>query len=209
MRRLLSWYLHHLHHRPVLTKSLTSALVGASGDMIQQTLEQRDRLSLYFIYRHDSFDDIAAGSTSTPPLQYDVSRLLRQASFGLLIVGPMCHQWMKVLDIMVMASTPIRSAVMKTAVDQVTMAPFSTAVFFTYMALAEGKSHQQCRQTVATKTWPTLLINWQIWPAAVLFNMYFVPLPLRVLFLNTVGLGYSVVLSSIANSDSSNKSTTT
>ena len=36
-----------------------------------------------------------------------------------------------------------------------------------------------------THLWPTLLVNWQIWPAAQVINFNYVPLRLRVLWLNS------------------------
>lgn len=90
-------------------------------------------------------------------------------------------------------------AITKMVVDQAVMAPFSTVLFFTSMTLMEGKTLTDAQQVVADKTWPTLLVNWKIWPVCQVINMYFVPVSLRVLFLNVIGLGYNTILSRIAN----------
>ena len=44
--------------------------------------------------------------------------------------------------------------------------------------------------------YPTIQINgWKLWPAAAMFNYRYIPLNLRVLFLNLVALGWCVSLS--------------
>lgn len=85
------------------------------------------------------------------------------------------------------------------ALDQSLMAPFSTVLFFASMSAMEQKSVDETKQIIKDKTLPTLIINWKIWPIAQMINMYFVPVSLRVLFLNVVGLGYNTILSRIAN----------
>lgn len=41
------------------------------------------------------------------------------------------------------------------------------------------------------KEYPTVQLNgWKLWPAAAMFNYRYIPLNLRVLFLNLVALGW-------------------
>jgi len=132
-------------------------------------------------------------------LNYDVRRCLRMATFGLVVVGPLCHNWYIILESLIQRAD-LAGAVAKMAIDQSIMAPISTVLFFSSMSLMEGRTLTEGRRIVEDKTWPTLLVNWKIWPLAQVINMYFVPVSLRVLFLNVVGLGYNTILSRIANS---------
>ena len=49
---------------------------------------------------------------------------------------------------------------------------------------------------------PSLQTNYKIWPVAQFLNIYFVPLHLRVLWLNMIGLCFNVYLSYRAHSNS-------
>jgi len=133
------------------------------------------------------------------PLRYDMTRMARMAAFGLVVVGPLCHTWYIALEALVPRADLV-GAVSKMVIDQSIMAPISTVMFFGSMGLMEGKSTAATVGVIKDKTWSTLLVNWQIWPIAQVINMYFVPVTLRVLFLNVVGLGYNTILSRIANS---------
>jgi len=225
MATVFKAYMTVLNTRPILTKSLTSAVIMGGGDMIQQSIEQwpaiQKRLSLIKrsptpdsrdtlydettlnknINSDDPIDIIRTVDDKSPPLKYDLARMSRMAAFGLCVVGPLCHQWYVILESTVTA-TGIQGAFAKMALDQSIMAPLSTVLFFTSMSAMERKTVEQTKQVVKDKTWPTLLINWKIWPVAQMINMYFVPVSLRVLFLNVIGLGYNTILSKIANNPS-------
>lgn len=52
---------------------------------------------------------------------------------------------------------------------------------------------------ISEKLWPTLQVNWVVWPVLQGFNMSVVPLPYRVLFVNVASLFWSAFLSNMAN----------
>ena len=47
--------------------------------------------------------------------------------------------------------------------------------------------------------WPTLKVNWLVWPGLTAFNLGLVPPPYRILFINFCSLGWSAFLSNMAN----------
>lgn len=226
MAALFRGYMSLLHTRPILTKSITSALIMGAGDIIQQSIEQWPSLkyrlkltntitpprtddTLYDdttlnknINSDDPIDIVRTIGQQYPPIRYDIARMSRMAIFGLVVVGPLCHQWYVVLESYITA-TGLSGAVSKMIIDQSIMAPISTVLFFTSMSIMEQKSAQQTKQILHEKTLSTLIVNWKIWPVAQLINMYFIPVSLRVLFLNVVGLGYNTILSRIANNKQS------
>lgn len=52
---------------------------------------------------------------------------------------------------------------------------------------------------ISEKLWPTLQVNWVVWPVLQGINMSLVPLPYRVLFVNVASLFWSAFLSNMAN----------
>ena len=86
-----------------------------------------------------------------------------------------------------------------TPLAQLTWTPvINTAFFFstTFMETADaGKSAQQ----VADKLWPTLKVNWVVWPVLQAVNMSVVPLQYRLLYVNVCSLFWSAFLSNMAS----------
>lgn len=127
---------------------------------------------------------------------FDSRRLAKMGGYGLFVVGPLMHNWFKVLELLVTQSGPT-GAVMKVCVDQMFMAPLSTALFFTVMGLVDGNNLSQIQSKLGKVFWPTLMVNYKIWPAVQFLNFFFVPTSFRLLFVNVVGLGYNAFLSSV------------
>jgi protein Mpv17 len=54
-------------------------------------------------------------------------------------------------------------------------------------------------QKIQDKLWPTLKVNWVVWPVLQSINLSVVPLQYRLLFINFASLGWSVFLSNQAS----------
>jgi len=52
---------------------------------------------------------------------------------------------------------------------------------------------------VREKVWRGLKMNWTVWPPVQLINFWLIPIPFRVLFVNFVGLFWSMYLSYLQN----------
>ncbi|KAL9648565.1 hypothetical protein ABK040_012224 [Willaertia magna] len=178
-----SWYFHQLQHRPIVTKSVSAALLVGAGDLLTQTIQHE---------RHHE-------------LKFDFERTLKMASFGLFMVGPTLHLWYKFLDKYIAKKYPsgyiptkkekILNATRQMAVDQLGFSPFSLFQFLTYMGLIEGHSMSDVWIKLKKDLFPTLLVNWMVWPAVQLINFTIVPYHFRVLFVNAVSIFWNAYLS--------------
>lgn len=73
---------------------------------------------------------------------------------------------------------------------------FATALSVGTGGLDAGK---KAGSVLKTKIWSTMLGCWRVWPVANLINFAFVPANLRVLFMNVIGLGWNIYLSTAVN----------
>ena len=55
---------------------------------------------------------------------------------------------------------------------------FSLGLFYLVMPLIKGKTIGDSLYEIKTKLWPTLIVNWKLWPAVQLVNFVFVPVKL-------------------------------
>ncbi|KAK4538420.1 hypothetical protein CDCA_CDCA17G4445 [Cyanidium caldarium] len=168
-------YNQRLAEKPLQVKTLTSFFGFTVGDLVAQMPALLD---------------------GKP---WDAARTARMASFGLLLHGPIGHYWYNMLDRTVMphASKSTTAVVGKMAIDQLLWAPVFTSMFFSYMEAAEGHP-ERAPDVVREKLWPTLKVNWTVWPLAHLINFRFVPSSQRILYINTVQVGYNAFLSTMA-----------
>lgn len=74
--------------------------------------------------------------------------------------------------------------------------PFLAATLTDGIGMQAGKA---AGSMVKNKLWGTMVTCWKIWPLANLINFAFVPAPLRVLFMNFVGLGWNIYLAGAVN----------
>jgi len=169
-----------LDKKPVITKAITAAIGMGLGDIIAQ---------------------LALGGGGGGGMILDPSRLLRQASFGLLLAGPIGHLWYNTLDQYVLPkkakSTPV--VLLKMALDQLLWSPLFTVVFFSWLGLWQGQGLVDITATVQAKLLPTMLANWTLWPLAHLVNFKYVPSRQRILYVNVVNVLWNVYLSGMAN----------
>lgn len=168
-------YTQKLAEKPLQVKTMTSFIGFTIGDLVAQ---------------------IPALMDGKP---WDATRTARMASFGLLLHGPIGHYWYEFLDrtIMPQASKSTAAVVSKMAIDQLLWAPVFTALFFSYMETAQGRP-ERAPDVVREKLWPTLKVNWTVWPLAHLINFRFIPSSQRILYINTVQVGYNAFLSTMA-----------
>lgn len=170
LRRLLLAYDVALKTRPVITKALTAAVGFALGDFIAQLGER--------------------------PGFFDPFRCLRLSLYGLLVDGPVGHQWYKLLDKHVFPRTPtsLRAVLTKTAADQLLWAPVMTVVFFAFLKALEGRP-DLIAGTVQSKLVKTLVANYMLWPLAHFVSFRWVPTDYRIPFNNAVSVVWNAYLS--------------
>ena len=87
----------------------------------------------------------------------------------------------------------------------VLQAPAFTALVFIFFAVLEGSGFRggvaACERDLA----PTILKNWLVFVPATFINLGFVPLELRVLFINVVFFFWVIFLSLLINNDEASK----
>ncbi|KAG2300098.1 hypothetical protein Bca52824_036570 [Brassica carinata] len=164
----LSWYLALLSDYPVLTKSVTSALLTLIGDLICQ---------------------LTINKTSS----LDKKRTLTFTILGLGLVGPALHFWYLYLSKAVTASG-LSGAVLRLLLDQFVFAPVFVGVFLSAVVTLEGKPSNVIPKLKQEWT-GAVLANWQLWIPFQFLNFRFVPQNFQVLASNVVALAWNVILS--------------
>lgn len=166
-------YNNLLDTNPILAKGLTSLVGFTCGDILAQK----------FVNKGEEFD---------------MARLLRLASFGLLLHGPTGHYFYGALD-GAMPGTGALTVATKVAIDQIIWNPIFGTVFFSYIGLTEGKSFAEIKSKLEKDLFAAVKGSWTVWPIAHAINFRFIPSSQRLLYINTIQVGYNVFLSCIAN----------
>jgi protein Mpv17 len=88
----------------------------------------------------------------------------------------------------------------RVAIDQTVFAPVFIGVFLSSMAILEGG---RPKDKLAQSYVPALTANYMIWPWVQLANFKFVPPDHRLLFVNTIAIGWNCYLSYLNGAGSS------
>jgi hypothetical protein len=165
---LWAGYLRSLETNPILTKSITAAVLNAIGDLIAQfAVEKKDKL--------------------------DVGRFVRFAALGFLMIGPVLHYWYG-LNASIAPGTGTGAALIRLAMDQLLFAPPFVALNFATLKVLEGKPGEAVPKL--KQDWKDAIVaNWKLWPVFQFVNFRFVPPEQRVLFSSMVSLIWNTYLS--------------
>jgi len=170
----MAWKMYNdkLESDPLIMKMLTSLTGFVLGDVIAQTL-------------------ITKGD-------FDFFRLFRLASFGFLIHGSTSHYFYGFLDGKIPGTTaPVVAA--KVFIDQVLWNPIFGIMFFGYVAALESKGFQYVIDKTKNELMTQVTGSWKVWPLAHTINFRFIPSSQRVLYINSIQIGYNCFLSMISN----------
>lgn len=127
--------------------------------------------------------------------KYDIKRTIHMASSG-ASVGVLCHHWYKVLDKFIIGRT-WANVMKKLFLDQIFFSPIMILTFFGSLALFEEKPLDNFKNEVNEKFVMLYKAEWYIWPPAQLINFFFLPTKYRVLYDNTISLGFDVYCSQV------------
>ncbi|XP_039141590.1 protein Mpv17-like isoform X1 [Dioscorea cayenensis subsp. rotundata] len=165
---IFQWYSMALDKHPVLTKSITSALLTLIGDLIcQLMIEQASKL--------------------------DLKRSLIFTTLGFVLVGPTLHFWYLSLSNLV-TTTGASGAFLRLLLDQFLFSPIFIGVFLSLVVILEGRPSQVVPKL--KQEWPSSVVaNWQLWIPFQFLNFRFVPQQFQVLVANFVALAWNVILS--------------
>lgn len=184
-------YCDQLRKRPILTKAATGVVGSLIGDGVAQYSSSRS----------------VSRSSNGPMFSYDAARAARLCGYSAVIGSPIGHYWFQFLDKFIFPNAmghPM-TAVVKTLLDQVIMAPAGIGLFFCAMSMLEGNSLQEAWASTKQKFAPTLKANYLLWPAANLVNFAFVPPAQRILYCNVVYIFWASYLSAMASKKGSSE----
>mmetsp|Transcript_15253 Transcript_15253/g.18571 ORF Transcript_15253/g.18571 Transcript_15253/m.18571 type:complete len:184 (-) Transcript_15253:480-1031(-) len=174
MSVLWAKYNQLLDKQPILTKALTSLTGFTAGDILAQK----------FVNDDDQ--------------PYDVMRTVRLGTFGFLIHGTTGHYFYGFLDSKMPGTKPVTVAT-KVITDQVFWNPIFGCMFFGYLNLVEGKSFADYQNKLKADLKTAVMGSWAVWVPAHTINFAFVPPAQRLLYINSIQIGYNVFLSFLGN----------
>ncbi|XP_045487683.1 mpv17-like protein 2 [Pieris rapae] len=127
--------------------------------------------------------------------KYDYGRTVQMAVSG-MTTGIICHNWYIFLDKVLIGRT-FQMVIKKLLLDQFICSPIVIMSFFATVAIFEDNPLESFTDEVREKFWILYKAEWYVWPPAQIINFYFLPTRYRVLYDNTISLGYDVYTSHI------------
>lgn len=116
-----------------------------------------------------------------------------------MTVGIFCHNWYRYLD----ARLPGRSiglVLKKVLIDQTIASPCVIFLFFITLGALRRSTAAEVLDEIRDKAAVLYTAEWVVWPPAQILNFYILPTRFRVLYDNTISLGYDVYTSAVINS---------
>ncbi|XP_034398318.1 peroxisomal membrane protein 2 [Cyclopterus lumpus] len=178
--RLLQQYLVLLKKYPILTKSVTSGVLTALGNLLSQILEAKKKKAT----------DGAQVSLIDP------AGAARYAIYGLVITGPVSHYFYQLMEVWMPSTDPL-CIVKRLLLDRLVFAPGFLLIFYFVMNVLEAKGWRDFEKKMRGSYWTALKMNWKVWTPFQFININFVPVQFRVLFANTVALFWYAYLASV------------
>ncbi|KAI0039681.1 hypothetical protein FA95DRAFT_993047 [Auriscalpium vulgare] len=165
-------YSAFLVRRPMAAQCATSVVLFGTGDAIaQQMIEGKGK-------------------------GHDMTRTARLAFYGGVLFAPPVTKWLQFLG-RLNFSTPAKTVIYRTWLDQSIAGPAAVGWFFTAMTFLEGKGVAEVMERLETKYVPTLVRGWAVFGPAQLVNFAIVPPQFRFLFIGGVSLCWNTYLSAI------------
>ncbi|XP_055302376.1 mpv17-like protein isoform X1 [Sitodiplosis mosellana] len=165
----LSTAKHILTKYPLVKGMLAYTITWPTGNIIQQTIDGK---------RWET---------------YDWSKCLCFALYGSLYVAPSLYGWVK-LTSKIWPVTNIRTAMMKTVLEQLSYGPIATASFFFIISIMEHRTVEESKQEVIDKFWPTYKIGVFYWTVVQTLNYTIIPERNRVPIVSLFGLLWTTYL---------------
>lgn len=170
----IAWYLGMLKSRPVLTKSITSAIIYTAADLSSQTI---------------------ALPSSEP---YDLVRTARMAGYGMIILGPSMHFWFNFMS-NVFPKRDLPSTFKKIFMGQTTYGPVMTVVFFSVNARLQGETGAEILARLKRDLLPTMLSGVMYWPICDFITFKFIPVHLQPLVSNSFSYLWTIYMTYMAS----------
>uniref|UniRef100_A0A7S4N135 Peroxisomal membrane protein 2 n=1 Tax=Odontella aurita TaxID=265563 RepID=A0A7S4N135_9STRA len=205
---MISWYSRILEAYPVRTEMVTSALLWFAGDILAQSLEQKDKMKQGKkieppVSKGNTFDQtnkMDASTVSMQPPSMDWKRASIQTAYAALVWAPLGHHWYEFLD---RAALRVAKAGTKTfvgvklALEIVALHPVALAAFFGVVGWMSGETWGEIGAQLRRDYWPSLMVEYAMWTPIDVANFAFVPVKHQLLVVNFGCLVESIMLSFI------------
>lgn len=177
--RLLQQYLVLLKKYPILTKSVTSGILSALGNLLSQVVEARKK-----------------AKSGAPVNAIDTAGAARYAIYGLFVTGPVSHFFYQLMEAWIPGTDPY-CIIKRLLLDRLFFAPGFLLLFYFVMNILEAKGWGDFEKKIRGSYWTALKMNWKVWTPFQFININFVPVQFRVLFANMVALFWYAYLASV------------
>jgi hypothetical protein len=192
-KHMLQWYISQLESNPLMTKSLTSAMIAMSGDCAAQRLEHK------FMNK-----GVSSGTGTGSAKSYNVRRGMSVFTDGLLVTGPIMHLsyglFERILPIQTGAGGGGNlAALTHVLADSVFIDAIFVAITMTTTGLFEGYNlRNEIIPQLQTDFVPTMKASWvtSIGLLPLEFASFrYLPLSFRTLAMNLTSLVWDAVIS--------------
>ena len=164
----LSFYGRCYKKRPTATSAVTGFFLLAIGDVVRQQVVERKRE------------------------QHSIGETLKMGALGFVWVGPVLNAWYTLLDRKIKVPG-VRGIVLKIACDQIMFAPF--IIFSIVNFLKSPRTKEEFKEVFNEEYLTVLKTNYKFWPWVQFITFSVIPLSLRVIFVNTVSIGWNTFIS--------------
>lgn len=196
-RGVLALYNRKLIENPYTTKIISSAIVGAIGDLLVQALEN-----------FKSGYDVTLQNM-------DLRRMAVFSATTGLYIAPVVHNWFNLLNKLPIPAeySQFKRALVTMLVDQLLGSWTIVAGFFFFFAVFDNvippyKAGDLDIPSIVNSGWEaitnslvdTMVVSFKVWPLINFLNFLVVPLHYRLLFANFAAMFWNMFLSTMANS---------
>ena|SRR3990167_2413902 len=182
--------------RPLLTQAVTLSVLYSIGDICAQGIEKNFLKKETNEESKDQVEKDNIATTSTENNNFNVNRVLRFGSFGLLIDAPILFWWYRLLDTKI-PSTTSSAVIKKLALDQMLCAPFVYFLFFPFLGILKQHSYEQISEKIRKDFLKTYLFDCALWIPANLINFRYISPQYRVAYTGVITFFWTVYLAFI------------
>ncbi|KAK2722858.1 mpv17-like protein 2 isoform X2 [Artemia franciscana] len=155
-----------------------SAGLSGTGDILEQQIEKH---------------------ITTKLSKWEKERTLKMSTAG-AVVGVICHYWYLYLDNKFIGRGA-KVVFKKLMLDQCLFSPFLIFTYFVLVGSLDGHKWSEIMDSVKSKYLRLYAAEWIVWPPAQLINFWILPTRFRVLYDNTISLGYDIYTSYVLHDD--------
>ena len=190
-----------LAKRPLATEMTTSGALWCLGDVVTQSMEQRDN------NKNNQSAMVASSQQQQQQHDWDGRRTLSQTLYAALVWGPAAHMWYHGLEAACQRWLPLQKngykpwhrVATKVALEVVVLHPVALLAYFSVVGTLQGESRATIARQLQRDYVPTLLLEVVLWAPIDVLNFAFVPVRHQLLLANSACLLESMALSYIKN----------